>query len=115
CSDRVYHSFRSLGEYSAFFRFLNIDPPSGLSFVIDTTGSMSDDIQATKERVFSIIDSKAGTPNEPSFYILVPFNDPDYGPVYKTSDAKEFKSYISSLHASGGGDEPEMCFSALQV
>lgn len=47
-----------------------------LCFVIDTTGSMSDDIAAVRETTSLIIDSKRGTPDEPSAYILVPFNDP---------------------------------------
>lgn len=47
-----------------------------LCFVIDTTGSMGDDIDAAKQVAFNIIDSNAGTLQEPSQYILVPFNDP---------------------------------------
>lgn len=49
---------------------------SVLAFVIDTTGSMSDDIEEAKRVSFSIIDSRRGTSEEPSEYILVPFNDP---------------------------------------
>lgn len=47
-----------------------------LCFVIDTTGSMSDDIAEAKRTAYQIIDSKKGTQDEPSEYILVPFNDP---------------------------------------
>lgn len=47
-----------------------------LCFVIDTTGSMSDDIAAVKAVTSFIINSKVGTDEEPSVYILVPFNDP---------------------------------------
>lgn len=47
-----------------------------LCFVIDTTGSMSDDIAEAKRVAYQIIDSKKGTQDEPSEYILVPFNDP---------------------------------------
>lgn len=47
-----------------------------LGFVIDTTKSMSDDIDAVRRAAISITDSEVGTQNEPSFYILVPFNDP---------------------------------------
>ena len=45
-------------------------------FVFDTTGSMADDIEAARDKVNKIIDSKKGTQDEPSEYILVPFNDP---------------------------------------
>lgn len=37
---------------------------------------MSDDIAEAREVVYEIIDSKKGTQDEPSEYILVPFNDP---------------------------------------
>ncbi|XP_067832937.1 von Willebrand factor A domain-containing protein 7-like [Heptranchias perlo] len=104
----------SVGD-KLFLRFLNINSPSSLSFAIDTTGSMSDDISAVKQRTIAIIDSKQGTPQEPSFYTMVPFNDPGFGPVYKTTDPVLFKKYISALTVGGGGDTPELCLSGLQL
>ncbi|XP_078507386.1 von Willebrand factor A domain-containing protein 7-like [Lissotriton helveticus] len=98
-----------------FVKFLDLEPPSTISFVIDTTGSMSNDIAAAKERVFSIIERKKGTLNEPSVYVLVPFNDPDFGPALITDDPEKFKAAIQSLSADGGGDTPEMCLSGLQL
>lgn len=47
-----------------------------LCFVIDTTGSMSDDIAEVQRVSSDIIDRKRGTEQEPSAYILVPFSDP---------------------------------------
>lgn len=55
---------------------MGLSQSSVLCFVIDTTGSMSDDIAEAKRVSFDIIDSKRGTQQEPSAYILVPFNDP---------------------------------------
>lgn len=55
---------------------MGIARSSVLCFVIDTTGSMSDDIAQARKIVHEIIDSKKGTQDEPSEYILVPFNDP---------------------------------------
>lgn len=55
---------------------MGIARSSVVCFVIDTTGSMSDDIDEAREVVYEIIDSKKGTQDEPSEYILVPFNDP---------------------------------------
>uniref|UniRef100_A0A3B3ZE54 Hemicentin-1-like von Willebrand factor A domain-containing protein n=1 Tax=Periophthalmus magnuspinnatus TaxID=409849 RepID=A0A3B3ZE54_9GOBI len=86
-----------------------------LCFVIDTTGSMADDIAEAKRVSFEIIDSKRGSQQEPSAYILVPFNDPEFGPLVMTTDADKFKAEINKLSASGGGDIPEMCLSGLQV
>ncbi|XP_028974266.2 von Willebrand factor A domain-containing protein 7 [Esox lucius] len=105
---------RAAGDLG-FLRFMGITRSSVLCFVIDTTGSMMDDIAEAKRVSFSIIDSKRGTQQEPSYYILVPFNDPGFGPLIITRNADIFKQSISALTASGGGDMPEMCMSGLQL
>ncbi|XP_030294743.1 von Willebrand factor A domain-containing protein 7-like [Sparus aurata] len=86
-----------------------------LCFVIDTTGSMRDDIAAVRTVTSSIINSKVGKEDEPSVYILVPFNDPDFGPLMRTTDPDKFKNAINSLTATGGGDFAEMSLSGLQL
>lgn len=86
---------------------------SVLCFVIDTTGSMSDDIAEVRRVTAQIIDSRRGTPEEPPAYILVPFNDPEFGPLSMTTDADIFKRQINALTATGGGDFPEMSLSGL--
>ncbi|XP_049427227.1 von Willebrand factor A domain-containing protein 7 [Epinephelus fuscoguttatus] len=98
-----------------FLRLMGLSQSSVLCFVIDTTGSMSDDIAEAKRVSFEIIDSKRGTQQEPSAYILVPFNDPDFGPLIMTTNADIFKDRINKLSASGGGDIPELCLSGLQL
>ncbi|XP_010739438.3 von Willebrand factor A domain-containing protein 7 [Larimichthys crocea] len=98
-----------------FLRLMGLSQSSVLCFVIDTTGSMSDDIAEAKRVSFNIIDSKRGTQQEPSAYILVPFNDPGFGPLIMTTDADIFKDNINKLSANGGGDIPELCLSGLQL
>ncbi|XP_056225781.1 von Willebrand factor A domain-containing protein 7 [Seriola aureovittata] len=98
-----------------FLRLMGLSQSSVLCFVIDTTGSMSDDIAEAKRVSFEIIDSKRGTQQEPSAYILVPFNDPGFGPLIMTTDADVFKDSINMLSANGGGDVPELCLSGLQL
>ncbi|XP_061888792.1 von Willebrand factor A domain-containing protein 7-like [Entelurus aequoreus] len=98
-----------------FLRLMGLSQSAVLCFVIDTTGSMSDDIAEAKRVSFDIIDSKRGTEQEPSAYILVPFNDPGFGPLLTTTDADTFKANINKLTASGGGDIPELCLSGLQL
>ncbi|XP_067831468.1 von Willebrand factor A domain-containing protein 7-like [Heptranchias perlo] len=111
----AFHDIREAVGDEFFLKFLNIASPSGLSFVIDTTGSMKDDIEAAKQRTINIVKGKQRTKDAPSFYLLVPFNDPDFGPVYKTSDPEQFIERLRLLTAEGGGDIPEMCLSALQL
>ncbi|KAG7223689.1 hypothetical protein INR49_015414 [Caranx melampygus] len=94
---------------------MGLSQSSVLCFVIDTTGSMSDDIAEAKRVSFEIIDSKRGTQQEPSAYILVPFNDPGFGPLVMTTNADVFKDSINKLSANGGGDVPELCLSGLQL
>ncbi|XP_053183327.1 von Willebrand factor A domain-containing protein 7-like [Scomber japonicus] len=98
-----------------FLRMMGIARSSVVCFVIDTTGSMSDDIAEARSIVYEIIDSKKGTQDEPSEYILVPFNDPAFGPMIRTTDSDKMKYEISKLTANGGGDIPEMCLSGLQL
>ncbi|XP_023277909.1 von Willebrand factor A domain-containing protein 7-like [Seriola lalandi dorsalis] len=98
-----------------FLRMMGIARSSVVCFVIDTTGSMSDDIDEAREVVYEIIDSKKGTQDEPSEYILVPFNDPSFGPMIRTTDPDKMKKEISKLKAQGGGDIPELCLSGLQL
>ncbi|XP_028277317.1 von Willebrand factor A domain-containing protein 7-like [Parambassis ranga] len=98
-----------------FLQMIGITKGKALCFAIDTTGSMMDDINAVKNVSSFIINSKVGTADEPSIYILVPFNDPDFGPVYKTTNPNDFKNLINSLTASGGGDYPEMSLSGLEL
>uniref|UniRef100_A0A3Q1J284 VWFA domain-containing protein n=2 Tax=Anabas testudineus TaxID=64144 RepID=A0A3Q1J284_ANATE len=98
-----------------FLQMMGISKGKALCFVIDTTGSMGDDIDAVKTVTSTIINNKVGTEDEPSVYILVPFNDPDFGPVKTTTDPNAFKRAINLLTASGGGDFPEMSLSGLQL
>ncbi|XP_016095516.1 von Willebrand factor A domain-containing protein 7-like isoform X3 [Sinocyclocheilus grahami] len=98
-----------------YLRLMGIARSAVLVFVIDTTGSMTDDIAEAKRVAFNIIDSKKGTQDEPSEYILVPFNDPEFGPLIRTTDSDVMKSEISKIKADGGGDTPEMCLSGLQL
>ncbi|KAI8480924.1 Von Willebrand factor A [Branchiostoma belcheri] len=98
-----------------FANFLNLNTGSTLCFVIDTTGSMADDIAASKQRAYEIIDSRVGSPTEPSNYVLVPFNDPEFGPALSTNQADMFKQEIDQLRAVGGGDNPEFSLSAIRL
>ncbi|KAI5107709.1 von Willebrand factor A domain-containing protein 7 isoform X1 [Silurus meridionalis] len=104
----------SVGD-SEFLRLMGLTQSSVLCFVIDTTGSMSDDIAEVRRVTSSIIDSKTGTEAQPSEYILVPFNDPDFGPLTRTTDPIVFKKKLNALTANGGGDAPEMSLSGLQM
>ena len=47
-----------------------------MSFALDTTGSMAEEIEAARSRVTSIIESTRGTDQQPILYVLSPFNDP---------------------------------------
>uniref|UniRef100_A0A8D3BD82 von Willebrand factor A domain-containing protein 7-like n=1 Tax=Scophthalmus maximus TaxID=52904 RepID=A0A8D3BD82_SCOMX len=100
-----------------FLQMMGISKGSGkaLCFVIDTTKSMSDDIEAVRTVTSAIINTKVGTEDEPSFYILVPFSDPGIGPLIKTTDAQLFRDVVNSLSVTGGGDDEELSLSGLQM
>lgn len=84
-----------------------------MAFAIDTTGSMSDVIASVREQSIAIVNSRLGNPDEPSQFIVAPFNDPTTGPDTVTSDFDTFQSAISSLTASGGGDCPELSMTGI--
>ncbi|KAG9275688.1 von Willebrand factor A domain-containing protein 7-like isoform X1 [Astyanax mexicanus] len=106
---------RAAAGDSEFLRLMGFTQTSVLCFVIDTTGSMSDDIAEVRRVTSSIIESRKRTSKQPSEYILVPFNDPDYGPLTRTTDPELFKSKMGELQAHDGGDAPEMSLSGLQL
>ncbi|KAK4303124.1 hypothetical protein Pmani_024717 [Petrolisthes manimaculis] len=83
---------------------------TALSVSIDTTGSMTDDIEAVKLQVAKIVET-----TETEVYVLSQFNDPGCGPVHRTSDPDEFLEAVNGLHPSGGlGDGPELFWCGLQ-
>ncbi|KAM6984482.1 von Willebrand factor A domain-containing protein 7-like [Tautogolabrus adspersus] len=101
----------------AFLQMMGLSKGSSkaLCFVVDTTTSMSDDIEAVRNVISFIINSEEGTENEPAAYVLVPFNDPEFGPLIKTTDPKVIKTVVDSLSITGGGDEEELSLSGLQL
>jgi len=84
-----------------------------LAMAIDTTGSMGPIIAGVRQAAINIVDARLGTDEEPSKYVLVPFNDPFVGPTTVTTEPDVFKSGIGALGASGGGDCPELSMTGM--
>lgn len=74
-------------------------------FVIDDTGSMSQDIAGVKAAVGAFLDQMAASDEAPTLG-LVSYKDApnDFGP---TCDIAQLRAQVNSLFASGGGDCPE--------
>src|SRR5882724_367947 len=85
-----------------------------LAFAIDTTGSMFEEIEAVKAKITDIVNSRVGTPLEASNYVLAPFNDPNFGPITMTADRVKFLQALNNLTADGGGDCPELAYTAIK-
>lgn len=93
-------------------------PQLEVAFVIDTTGSMGDEINVVKSKIISMIDEiLQGTPRPIVKFAVVDFKD--RGDAYITkiydfkSDVNLIKQDINSLTANGGGDFPESVIEAL--
>ncbi|XP_062848411.1 von Willebrand factor A domain-containing protein 7-like, partial [Trichomycterus rosablanca] len=113
-SKQLLQEIRDEAGDMAFLRLMGIfQTSSALCFVIDTSVSMNNDITEVKRITSSIVNSIRGTVDEPSAYILVPFRDPDFGPVIKTTDSKEFLKKIDALSTGDGGEGPDTSLSAL--
>lgn len=111
----VLRDLRDTVGHKTFLKLFSVKQVPALVFVMDTTGSMFEEITAARLRAHSIIQSRANTPDQPGTFLLVPFHDPEVGPVYETDDPNQFMQHMENLMALGGGDEPEMCLSAIQL
>ncbi|XP_063348924.1 von Willebrand factor A domain-containing protein 7 [Pelmatolapia mariae] len=111
----VLRDLRDSVGHRNFLKLFSVKQVPALVFVMDTTGSMFEEIHAARLRAQSIIQSRANSPGQLGTFVLVPFHDPGVGPVYETDDPGQFMQHMEDLMALGGGDEPEMCLSAIQL
>jgi uncharacterized protein YegL len=93
-------------------------PKLEVVFALDTTGSMSGLIDGAKQKIWSIADELASAQPTPELRIgLIAYRD--RGDAYVTQrfpltdDLDVIYQQLHSLHADGGGDEPESVNQAL--
>jgi hypothetical protein len=91
-------------------RVLSAERAVDLAFILDTTGSMSEEITAVKGTIQKVAQSLAGS----SFRVRMGMVEyKDRGDPFVTrvhdfsSDAQKFASSVANVTASGGGDTPE--------
>jgi TolB-like protein len=91
-----------------------------VAFVIDTTGSMGDEIQVVKEKMKQIAAEVAeGTPPPAVRFGIVEYRD--RGDVYVTQttdltyDVARLNERINAIMATGGGDAPESVAEGLRA
>ncbi|KAF9424430.1 hypothetical protein HW555_000569 [Spodoptera exigua] len=89
---------------------------SSLTFVIDDTASMWDEIKQVKDEVNiifeKVLSSKA---SQIENFVLVTFNDPAVHQLTVTRDRDEFKRALSSINVHGGGDCPEAAMEGISL
>lgn len=89
---------------------------SSLTYVVDVSGSMSDDLYQLKLVNGWLLDRvSARFPCGVRQYTMVEFNDPTIGPTRITSSRKEFADMFDNLYANGGDDCPELAMGGLEL
>ena len=88
-------------------------------FTFDTTGSMSSQINSTKQRIVAFIESLTKMCDGPRF-ALIPYKDYSDGQQVVvihdfSSDIAGIKQKVDQMNASGGGDTPEAVGYAMQA
>jgi Ca2+-binding RTX toxin-like protein len=90
-----------------------------VAFVVDTTGSMGDDIATAQSSIDQITAALFGLARSPRVSLV---DYKDLGDVYQarvdspfTADRAAFGEAVNGLSASGGGDFPESVFSGLMT
>ncbi|GAB4479344.1 MAG: hypothetical protein Kow00124_24830 [Anaerolineae bacterium] len=111
------------GQSQAFDVTLNVpasQPPVKLDvlFLIDTTGSMADEINQLKNNILSISAQIEALPSRPDVrFGMVTYRD--IGDIYVTQtfdfvpDVQRFQRDLQNVQAAGGGDTPESFNEAL--
>jgi hypothetical protein len=95
-------------------------PRMDVVFLVDTTGSMGDEIAVVKKSLVDMIaEIEGGTPRPDVRFGLVIYRDRDDEFVTKlfnlTDDTDSVIKQVNAIEASGGGDEPESVNEALHV
>jgi len=95
-------------------------PRMDVVFLVDTTGSMGDEISVVKKSLVDMIaEIEGGTPRPDVRFGLVVYRDRGDEYVTRlsklTDDTDAVIKEVKAIEASGGGDEPESVNEALHV
>ncbi len=106
---KKYHNGFNIGDDSEKNR------PVDLIFVVDDTGSMSEEIEGVKQGIIQFLNAETTAPNSCSakVYQLITFKDSPNTTRAPTSDLTVIRSQVSALFASGGGDCPEASIESM--
>lgn len=107
-------------EIARVFQLMTASRSVQLCFMVDCTGSMASYIQEVKEKIQMIVDrSKGEFPDLNLAVAFVGYRDHCDGAqrtvvLNFTASVLQFKSFVGSVQATGGGDAPEDVFGGFE-
>jgi hypothetical protein len=106
---------------NAGLKHFNAGESADIALIIDTTGSMADDIMAVQAELNKFLDHLRGYQRRASrlrvgVVLYRDFGDEYLHRVYKfASDLEAVRNTINAIAVAGGGDEPEAVYDALHA
>lgn len=114
-SKNLFEDLRQKFGDDTYLEMLHMKKRVTIAFVIDTSDSMSDDMNKVKHYISQLMTEQMKQ-NHPVTYIVAPFADPKIGRPVSYRTAQQVTTYLNSLESKVGGDcEEKTCYGIIRA